>query len=278
MNPQDAVLFDVKSGIATLAFNEADRMNPLTPALLSGALAALARVREDASIRVLVVTGKGRGFCVGADLSAMSTGETVDPGMAAAGTSLGDQVAALMDGGGMPFVTGLRELPVPVVCALNGAVVGGGVGIALAADVVIAARSAYFYLPFVPALGLVPDMGAAWFITRAIGHARSVGLTLLGDRLSAEQAAGWGLIWACVDDAALTEEVGRVARRLAALPAHAALETRALHGVVDSSTLGQQLVYERNRQRELVDGACFAEGVAAFVGKRRPVFPGRSQE
>ena len=268
----EAVLFDVKEGIATLAFNVADRLNPLTPELLAGALAALERVRADATIRVLVLRAEGKAFCVGADLAALGAGK---PGGDAAPSSLGDQVAELMDAGGNPLIMGLRELPVPVVCAVHGPVAGGGVGVALAADIVVAAKSAYFYLPFVPALGLVPDMGSAWFMARAIGPARAVGLTLLGDRLGAEQAAQWGLIWTCVDDAARGDEVARIAPRLAALPAHAATETRALYRAAESNTPAEQLVHERERQRELINGPSFVEGVAAFVGKRRPVFPGR---
>ncbi len=263
-----AVLFDTRDGVATLTLNEPAKMNALTPALMAGALCALDRVRADTSIRVLIVAANGKGFSSGADLAALSESPTD-------GRSRGDHVGHLIDTGGKPLVMGLRELPVPVVCAVHGAVAGGGVGIALAADIVVAARSAYFLLPFVPALGLVPDMGSAWFMPRAIGIARSVGLTLLGERLSAEQAAQWGLIWACVDDAMLKDEVARIAARLAALPAHAALETRALFKTAGSNTLDAQLAYERDRQRELVDSECFAEGVAAFGGRRRPVFAGR---
>ena len=272
-----AVLFEVAEGVATLTFNLAARMNPLTPALLAGALQALERVHEDKAIRTLVLTAKGRGFCVGADLAWLAAQRQAEPdGLDVAGApGVGDLVADLMDSGGNPFVAGLRELPVPVLCAVNGAAVGGGVGIALAADIVVAARSAYFYLPFVPALGLVPDMGCAWFMGRAVGRARSVGLTLLGDRVSAEQAAQWGLIWACIDDADLAAEVSRIAARLAALPAHAVAETRALHRAAETLTLAEQLVYERERQRELANGAGFAEGVQAFAGKRRAVFAGR---
>lgn len=278
MASEPAVLFDVAEGVATLTLNEPARMNPLTPALLAGCLEALERVRADTSIRALLVTAKGKGFCVGADLASLGCpGEAGDLSAPASGSCLGDQVAALMDNGGSPLIAGLRALPVPVVCAVNGAAAGGGVGLALAADIVLAARSAYFYLPFVPALGLVPDMASAWFMQRAIGQARAVGLALLGDRLSAEQAAQWGLIWACVDDADLADEAGRIARRLAALPAHAALETRALFGAAEANTLAQQLAYERGRQRELADGAGFAEGVAAFAAKRRPVFRGRGE-
>lgn len=159
---------------------------------------------------------------------------------------------------------------------MQGPAAGGGVGVALAADIVIAARSAYFMLPFVPALGLVPDLGSAWFMPRAIGMARSVGLALLGERLSAEQAAQWGLIWACVDDAALANETARVAARLAALPAHGIVETRALFAAAATNDFARQLAYERDRQRELIERKCFAEGVSAFLGKRRPVFAGRA--
>ena len=274
MDQAPAVLFSVSEGIATLTLNQGARMNPLTPALLAGCLQALQRVHADTSIRVLVLTAHGKGFCVGADLAALGAGKV---GMAQTSSepSLGEQVAELMYSGGNPLVAGLRALPVPVLCAVKGAVAGGGVGLALAADVVVAARSAYFYLPFVPALGLVPDMGSAWFMQRALGSARAVGLTLLGDRLSAEQAAQWGLIWACVDDAELSAEVGRLAARLAALPAHAATETRALYRAAEANPLADQLAYERERQRELIDGACFAEGVRAFLAKQRPVFAGR---
>ena len=271
----EAVLFDANQGVATLAFNLADRLNPLTPALLASALVALERVHADPSIRVLVVRAEGKAFCVGADLAAMGAGDSGADAALSKPPSRREQVAALMDDGGNPLILALRALPVPVVCAVQGAAAGGGVGVALAADVVVAAKSAYFYLPFVPALGIVPDMGSAWFMARALGPARAVGLTLLGDRLSAEQAAQWGLIWACVDDGALGEEVARIAARLAALPAHAAAETRALYRAAESKTLPEQLAYERERQCELIDEPSFAEGVAAFLGKRRPVFAGR---
>lgn len=260
-------------GIATLTLDDGDRLNPLSPALLEDALAALQRVRDDRSVRVLVLAANGRGFCAGADLAAM--GEALAQPRVASAPSLGEQTAQLMDEGGNVLVQALRALPVPVVCAMHGAVAGGGVGVVLAADVVVAARSAYFYLPFAPALGLVPDMGCTWFMQRAVGRTRSLGLTLLGDRLAAEQAERWGLVWACVDDAALAAEVGRVAARLASMPAHAVAEARALHDHAESASLASQLDYERERQRELIDGPAFAEGVRAFLERRRPVFAGR---
>lgn len=275
MNPVGHTLvhYRVDDAVATLTFDDPERMNPLSPALLRDALAALQQVRDDRGVRVLVLAANGRGFCSGADLGAM--GSTLSQPLAPGAPSLGEQTARLMADGGNVFVQALRTLPVPVVCAVHGAVAGGGVGVVLAADIVVAARSAYFYLPFAPALGLVPDMGCTWFMQRAVGRTRSLGLTLLGDKLGAEQAERWGLIWACVDDAALAAEVGRIAARLGALPAHAVAEARALHDHAETATLPAQLDHERARQRELIDRPEFAEGVLAFLERRRPAFAGR---
>jgi len=270
---QSLVQYRVEHGIATLTLNDGERMNPLSPLLLQGCLEALDEVREDRGVRALVLAANGRGFCSGADLSAM--GATLGRPRALGTPSLGEETARLMTESGNVLVEGLRSLPVPVVCAMHGAVAGGGVGVVLAADVVIAARSSYFYLPFAPALGVVPDMGCAWFMQRAVGRSRSLGLTLMGDRLGADQAERWGLIWACVDDARLSEEVAGAAARLAALPSHAITEARALHDHAERATLVDQLAYERERQRELIDRPEFGEGVRAFLDRRRPMFSGR---
>lgn len=265
-----SVLFEVSGGIASLTLNEGERMNPLTDALQRGCLDAMRRVRDDRSIRALLLTARGRGFCVGADLTEFSR-RAAQPGQA----SLGDHVGRMMEETGNPIMAGLRALPVPVICAVNGAAAGGGVGLALAGDMVIAARSAYFYLPFVPALGLVPDMGASWIVPRAVGRARALGLTLTGEKLSAQQAADWGLIWACVDDDKLQDEALKLARRLADLPAHAVTETRALFEASERNSFEQQLALERERQQVMIDGESFAEGVKAFGERRKPVFRGR---
>lgn len=270
---QALVQFKVEGGVATLTFDDGDRMNPLTASLIHQALEALQQVRQDRNVRVLVLAANGRGFCVGADLAAM--GKILSEPSAPGAPTLGDETARLMEEGGNPLIEALRAMPVPVVCSLHGAAAGGGVGVALAADVVVAARSAFFYLPFAPSLGLVPDMGCTWFMQRAVGRARSLALTLLGDRLSAEQAERWGLVWACVDDDKLAEEVAHTAARLAALPAHAAEEARALHDHADSATLSAQLDYECERQRRLIDRPEFAEGVRAFIERRKPAFTGR---
>ena len=267
----DSVLFEIVDQVAVVTINEGERMNPLTEGVQAGLLDAMKRVREETAIRALLLTARGRGFCVGADLKDFSRRAADLP----TGDSLGRYVGRMMETGGNAIVQGLSTLPVPVVCAVNGAAAGGGFGVALAADVVIAARSAIFYLPFVPALGIVPDMGAAWALTRSIGRARAVALTLMGEKLSAEKAAQWGMIWDCVADEDLPVEALQIARRLAELPAHAIGETRALFDAAETNDLASQLALERERQEKLIDGESFAEGMRAFGERRRPVFRGR---
>ncbi|MDR7093086.1 enoyl-CoA hydratase-related protein [Hydrogenophaga laconesensis] len=265
---QPFVLYAVEQGIATLTLNDGARMNPLGDEIAAALASAIGRVREDGSVQAVVLTAQGRAFCAGADLPCyMARLERPEPGQ-----SLGQYVGELMEAKVNPLILALRELPVPVVCAINGVAAGGGFGLALAGDVVLAARSAYFYLPFFPALGAVPDMGASWALPRAVGRARALGLALTGDKLAAQKAADWGLIWDCVEDDQLQAEAQRMARQLAALPAHAIQEARALFAAAETHTLEQQLRLERERQEVLIDGESFAEGVRAFVERRKPVF------
>lgn len=266
----DAVLFDVREGVAMMTLNEGERLNPLTQPILHGVLDGLRRVREDTGIRALLLTADGRGFCVGADLQEFGR-RAAD---LASGT-LGDYVGELLREQAGPIMLAMRALPVPVVCAINGVAAGGGVGLALSGDMVLAARSAYFYLPFMPALGLVPDMGSSWLVPRAVSPARALGLALTGERLDAQRAADWGLIWACVEDTELQREALRLAQQLARLPAHAIQEARALAVAAGRNSLEQQLVLECERQQGLIDGDSFAEGVRAFAERRTPVFAGR---
>ncbi|CAN7243803.1 enoyl-CoA hydratase-related protein [Pseudoduganella sp. LjRoot289] len=262
------VTFEVDGGVAIVTLNQPEKRNPLSPQQAQELLAVLARVRADRSLRALMLTGAGKSFCAGANLDDM--GVHGSPGKSL-GNATFDTMVALSN----PLILALQDMPVPVLTSMNGGAVGGGVGLALAADVVIAARSAYFYLPSMPRLGLVPDLGASWFLRQQAGRARAMGMTLLGDRLSAEQAAQWGLVWMCVDDADLRAESLALARRLAALPAHAALEARRADRAAAGAPLAAQLAYEAARQRELIDRECFAEGVRAFAGRRDPVFRGR---
>jgi len=266
-----AVEYEVRAGIALVTLNEPERMNPLSEAVQAGLIDAIARVHEDRSVRAMLLTGCGRGFCVGADLKDFSQ-RADDP---AATESLGTYVGKMMEDKANAIVRGLQTLPVPVVCAVNGAAAGGGFGLALTADVVIAARSAFFYLPFVPALGVVPDMGAMWIAVRAIGRTRAMALALTGHRLSAEQAERWGLIWSCVDDDRLMSEATDLARQLAALPAHAIDEMRSLLDAAEKNSIDEQLDLERARQQKLIDGESFREGLSAFRERRRAQFLGR---
>jgi len=264
------VLLETDEAVATISLNDGDRMNPLGDEVIDGLVDAVAKVRDDRRLRALILTGRGRGFCVGADLAHYR--RLID--QPEAGRTLGQYVGGLMERMN-PVVRSLKELPVPVVCAINGVAAGGGVGLALAGDLVVAAKSSYFYLPFFPSLGAVPDMGVTWSLPRLIGHARSFGLALTGDKLPAQTAQDWGLIWACVEDERLEAESRRLARQLAAMPPQAILEARAIFAASERNTLTQQLDLERARQMELVDGENFAEGVRAFSERRPPGFHGR---
>jgi len=261
------IRLEIADGIAVITLAQPANMNALSIPLqqeLRHALAAVAAQAETGEARALILTGSGRAFCSGADLSGMaSVGE---------GETLGQGAARMMRELTNPIIEDLQQLPVPVVAAVNGAAAGAGVSLALAADIVLAGRSAYFLLSFMPNLGIVPDLGATWMLPRLIGRARSMGLALLGDRLPAERAAAWGLIWECVDDDALMGQARALAERLAQAPAHAALEVRRAFAVADRSDLTAQLEYEAARQQVLIDKDSFREGVRAFLEKRKPNF------
>lgn len=267
---EPAILYEVDDGIATITLNDGGRMNPLGDEVIQGLVDVVGRVNDDRQVRAVILTGSGRGFCVGADLAHYrELIDQPDPNQ-----SLGEYVGGLMARMN-PVLQALKELPVPVVCAINGVAAGGGVGLALAGDLVVAARSSYFYLPFFPALGAVPDMGATWTLPRAIGPARALGIALTGEKLPATKAHEWGMIWACVDDDQLEAEALRLARQLAVMPSHSIQEARAIFAAAETNTLAQQLELERARQMERVDGESFAEGVRAFAERRAPNFGSR---
>jgi 2-(1,2-epoxy-1,2-dihydrophenyl)acetyl-CoA isomerase len=257
------ILFDLKGGVARLTLNRPDRLNSFNTAMHAEVREALGSLKGS-DARVLVLTGAGRGFCAGQDLN----DRAVAPGGAAA--DLGESVEKNYK----PLVLALRSLPIPVIAAVNGVAAGAGANIALACDLVIAARSANFVQGF-SKLGLVPDSGGTWTLPRLIGNARAMGLALLGDKLSADQAVQWGLIWRSVDDAELPAVVEALATQLAAAPTRGLARTKqALYEGWDR-TLEDQLNIERDYQRELGYTADYAEGVAAFTQKRPPQFTGR---
>jgi len=257
------ILFDITGGVARLTLNRPDRLNSFNMAMHGEVRQALASI-AGSDARVLVVTGAGRGFCAGQDLG----DRAVAPGGAA--VDLGESIEKNYK----PLVMALRNLPMPVIAAVNGVAAGAGANIALACDIVIAAKSASFVQAFAK-LGLVPDSGGTWFLPRLIGNARAMGLAFLGDKLPAEQAAQWGLIWRCVEDAELTPTVDTLAKQLAAAPTRGLARTKQAIYESSGRTLEAQLDIERDYQRELGYSADYAEGVAAFTQKRPPQFKGR---
>jgi 2-(1,2-epoxy-1,2-dihydrophenyl)acetyl-CoA isomerase len=194
-------------GIAVLTLNRPDRLNSFTQAMHREVRDALDKLQADKSVRVLVLTGAGRGFCAGQDLS----DRAVEPG--APGVDLGESVEKFY----APLVLTLRALPMPVICAVNGVAAGAGANLALACDIVLAAKSASFIEAFCK-LGLIPDTGGTWHLPRLIGPARAMGLAMLGDKLPAEKAEQWGLIWRCVPDEALMDEAMAMAEHFASAP------------------------------------------------------------
>ncbi len=263
MDKEMPILLERQGPVAWLRMNQPERLNPLSLPLQQALREQFALLRQDPSVGCLVLTGSGKGFCVGADLGSLRP---------APGISLGPYTADTMHALSNRLVQDLQEMPFPVVSAVNGACAGAGVGLALAADLVVAARSAYFYLPFMPRLGIVPDLGCTWFLQKALGRPRAQALALLGERLGAEQAQQWGLIWSCVDDDALDAQAQTLATRLAALPSHAGPEIRRILDHAQDHSLTEQMHFEAERQRELIDRPAFAEGVQAFLEKREPRF------
>ena len=259
----DNILFSSEGSVARITLNRPDRLNSFTQAMHADLRDALARVKSDATLRVLLLTGAGRGFCAGQDLT---EGE-VPPGKPI-------DIGGIIERSYKPLVLALRSLPMPVVCAVNGVAAGAGANVALACDIVVAAKSASFIQAFCK-IGLLPDAGGTYFLPRLVGSARARGLALLGDKLSGEQAAEWGLIWKCVDDDALTATVEALLRQLAAAPTRALAATKEALDAASGNTLEAQLNCERDLQQTLGRSADFQEGVAAFREKRPPRFSGR---
>ncbi len=258
-----SILYRCVDGIARLTLHRPDKLNAFTAQMHGEVRDALARLGPEGA-RVLVLTGSGRAFCAGQDLS----DRAVAPG--GAPVDLGESIARDY----APLVRTLRALPLPVLAAVNGVAAGAGANLALACDVVVAARSAVFVQGF-NKLGLVPDCGGTWLLPRLVGNARALGLMLLGDQVSGEQAAAWGLIWQCVDDALLAETVDALAQRLAQGPTRGLARTKEAIYSGWQHSLSEQLDVERDLQQELGRSADYAEGVAAFRDKRSAQFTGR---
>lgn len=253
--------FSFADGIARLTLNRPEKLNSLTAAMHEEIRDALAHARPESGVRVLLLTGAGRGFCAGqdlADFAVSATGSSID---------LGAEVEKYY----APLVRSLRALPLPVVCAVNGVAAGAGANLALACDLVLAKQSASFIEPFCK-LGLLPDTGGTYFLPRLVGTARAMGLAMLGTKLPARQAAEWGLIWKCVDDDDFDAEVESLLTELAAAPTLGLARTKQAIYNSASSTLEEQLLAEQHAMRALGQTHDYREGVDAFLNKRTPEF------
>jgi 2-(1,2-epoxy-1,2-dihydrophenyl)acetyl-CoA isomerase len=258
-----SILVERRAGYRVVTLNRPDRLNAFNDAMHVELRRAIEEIEADETCRALMITGAGRGFCAGQDLAdrLVKPGEKLAPS-----TSLAQHYN--------PLVRKLRALPFPVIAAVNGVAAGAGCNIALACDIVMAARSASFVQSF-SRIGLIPDSGGTWFLPRLVGDARARGLALLAEPLPADKAEQWGLIWKCVDDTSVVAEARKLCEHFASAPTHGlALIKRALNAST-TNTLDAQLDLERDLQgiaREMPD---YIEGVRAFMEKRKANFTGR---
>lgn len=259
---EETILQTREQGWATITLNRPDRLNAFNRVMHRALGEALAALDADESCRAVLLTGAGRGFCAGQDLSDLDTGDGPP--------DLGDTIEQFYN----PLIRRLRGMAKPVVCAVNGIAAGAGANVALACDIVLAARSAKFVQAF-SKIGLVPDSGGTWFLPRLVGDARARALMLLAEPVTAEQAEGWGMIWRAVDDAALMTDARALTARLAAMPTQGLALTRQALTQSGANTLDAQLDLERDFQRQAGRTPDYAEGVSAFLEKRNPVFTGR---
>lgn len=258
------ILSIVEQGVMTITLNRPDRLNSFNDLMHQQLAESLTQAERDDSVRCLLITGAGRGFCAGQDLN----DRNVDPSGPA--PDLGLSVERFYN----PLVRRLAALPKPVIAAVNGVAAGAGATLALGCDMVLAARSASFVMAF-SRLGLVPDCGGSWFLPRVAGRARAMGLALLGEKLSAEQAAQWGMIWQLVEDAELADTSLQLARHLAAQPTFGLGLIKQALLAAETNGLDAQLDLERDYQRMAGRSADYREGVSAFLAKRPPQFSGK---
>ncbi|OYV36983.1 MAG: 2-(1,2-epoxy-1,2-dihydrophenyl)acetyl-CoA isomerase [Acidocella sp. 20-61-6] len=257
----EAVLFEVKSAVGIITLNRPERLNALNGDIHEGLRQAFSKIEADDGIRAVLLTGAGRGFCAGADLM---------QGLAGGMRDLG----ASIDADYNPLVRRMRACPKPIVCAVNGIATGAGMNLALAGDIIVAAKSATFAQGFIR-IGLMPDAGGTYFLPRLIGDTRARAMAMLGETLTAAEAEKFGLVYKLFEDASFAEDALALAAALAAKPTQALAAMKAAFNASANNTLDAQLDLERDLQRKMGYTPDFAEGVKAFVEKRPAVFTGK---
>ncbi len=255
--------FEIHKGVAVLKLNRPDSLNSFTADMHGEVRAVLTEASESPAVRAVVITGNGRGFCAGQDLNDRS----VAPG--AEMPDLGDSVNTYYN----PLIRLITTMEKPVICAVNGVAAGAGANIALACDIVIAARSASFIESF-SKLGLIPDSGGTWILPRLVGMARAKGLAMLGPKVKAEQAEAWGMIWQCVDDDELMSTALGLAEQMAEQPTRGFAFTKQAFALSTVNTLDDQLEVEKELMRAAGKTHDYKEGVSAFLEKRTPSYKG----
>lgn len=260
----ETIILDEADQIATITLNRPQALNALTPLMVKELNQALDYLRDESKARALIMTGAGRAFCSGADLESVDISNPEAPGDA----------GLYLEMSYNPLIERLFALPIPVVTAMNGLAAGAGCSLALSGDIIYAARSSYVLLAFVN-IGLVPDMGATWILPRLAGRARAQAMMMLGERVPAEQAEDWGLIYKAVDDGDVQSVARMTARKFAQGPTQAYRLIREGVRACLEQGLSQALWTERSHQRLASSTHDFAEGVRAFLDKRPAKFEGR---
>ncbi len=258
------IIYERDAHLAVIMLNRPDTLNSFTAAMHEELAQVMQEVQSDPDIRAVLLTGMGRGFCAGQDLNDRATSPDSGP----------PDLGAAIENYWNPLIRSITEMPKPVICAVNGVAAGAGASIALACDIVLAARSASFVQVF-SKIGLIPDSGGSWNLPRALSLPRAKALAMLGDKLPAEQAEQWGMIWRCVDDESLMEEAKAMASELSQRPTQALAAIKQIFASSSTMPLPEHLEIEKQTMARLGKSDDYAEGVSAFIEKRKPVFKGK---